>query len=319
MQVPFTSFKEYLDIAEKYINDTVEKVIDYMIGHFPMQEKYVSFTMFQKYPTIQGICLAYTASHITYENYLMQDYIRSYGPQILLERLEICNELVKVIDFTVWCDDTSFLQQIRVCRNPVCYEEYKGIQNFHVEYGTILDSDKKYPLLKESNYDGILTWVNKKKYQTLEEIIEKKIKLEKINLFDYKGEALEKYKGKSLKPYNLEEIHFQGKNISGLDLSQNIDQLHIHFDKLVHDLTNSNISGYDLKKFKFENWNLTNADLRNTGASVDLLNCMVNRSSKMQSGTLFDEENTFYFGKKKLSIEEVEKAGIKVYKKEKTN
>ena len=150
MQVPFTSFKDNLDIAEKYINDTVEKVIDYMIqdGHFPMQEKDGSFTMFQKYPTIQGIRLAYTASNTTYENYLMRDYIRSYGPQSLLERLEICNELVKVIDFTVWCDTTSFIQQIRVCRNPIRYEKHKGIQNFCVEYGTILDSDKKYPLLK---------------------------------------------------------------------------------------------------------------------------------------------------------------------------
>ncbi|MGN0973392.1 MAG: hypothetical protein ACI4OT_01480 [Bacilli bacterium] len=121
------------------------------------------------------------------------------------------------------------------------------------------------------------------------------------------------YKNQTLEKYNLSNINFDNKNISGIDISKN-PEVHINFDKIVKDLTNSNIRGYNLNKYTFRNYNLTNTDLRNTGATIDILSCNINTESKMSSGTLFDENNKFIIGNQKIPGNEIEKYGIKIKK-----
>ncbi|MGN0973393.1 MAG: pentapeptide repeat-containing protein [Bacilli bacterium] len=124
------------------------------------------------------------------------------------------------------------------------------------------------------------------------------------------------YKNQTLEQYDLSNLDFDNKNISGIDISKN-PEIRINFDKIVKDLTDSNISGYNLNKYTFRNYNLTNTDLRNTGATIDIASCIINKSGKMGSGTLFDEDNKFIFYDKVLSEEQIKDLNIKIYKKTK--
>ena len=158
------------------------------------------------------------------------------------------------------------------------------------------------------------------KYKQYQELVKaltnEETKRNRVNLFSAEGKVLDKYRHRTLEEFDLGAIDFDNKNISGLNISKN-PEVHINFDKIVKDLTDANVSGYNLGKYKFVGWNLTDADLRNTFATIDLLSCNITTEGKMSSGTLFDEKNTFIFGKNKLEHEEVKRLGIKIYKKEK--
>lgn len=137
--------------------------------------------------------------------------------------------------------------------------------------------------------------------------------------FSDNGTLLREYKNRSLEDYNLSNIDWENKDIAGIDISSNIGNVTINFDNLVKTLENANISGYRLDNYYFQDWNLKGADLRNTGASIDLATCKYTVPSKTSNGTLFDEKNKFYIGQHKLSLEEVENIGIKIYTKKRGN
>ena len=321
MEVAFSSFKDTLDIAENYINNTTDEIVKFLIddGHFIM-DKNAYFTMLDNtYPYKKGMVFSYKDIERKLKNEEVNAYLLYSAPIELLEKIKVCEMLIKNIDYYVWYNNSIHLQFLAPYRKHITFEnydsEYKTINNLTIGYAEITDTNNQYKNLKDLEMDGTMYCVTKKKYQALESIIEENIKHEPFILFDSHGNALEKYKGISLEKYNLETIDFVDKNISGLDLSHNIEQLNINFDKLAHTLKDANISGYNLSNFKFQSWNLENADLRNTKASIDLLSCMINQPSKMNQGTMLDEENTFYFGKKKISLKEVENTGIKIYKR----
>ena len=152
-----------------------------------------------------------------------------------------------------------------------------------------------------------------KKYQELVDFVEQN-STNNINLFTKNNVLLDKYKNRTLEEIDLSNINFDDKNISGIDISKN-KEVKINFDKIVKDLSNSNISGYDLNKYKFVGWNLTNTNLTNTKATIDLGSCNISYESKMSPGTLFDEDNKFVFNEKYLSVDEVRNLSIKVIKK----
>lgn len=83
----------------------------------------------------------------------------------------------------------------------------------------------------------------------LQDILEKTDELILYNTdFIFDGNKLfSVYKNRSLKDYDLSKIDFDNKNISGIDISEN-KNVYINFDKIVKDLSDANISGYDLKK-----------------------------------------------------------------------
>lgn len=135
-------------------------------------------------------------------------------------------------------------------------------------------------------------------------------------LFDKNGRLYEDLRGVSLENYDLKKVDWNHKNISGIDITHN-PEVRINFNKIIKDLSDANISGYDLNKYKFIGWNLSDTNLRDTSAVIDLATCMITLEGKMNSGTLFDENNTFVFEQNELSHEDVRNLGIKIYKKEK--
>lgn len=142
-------------------------------------------------------------------------------------------------------------------------------------------------------------------------------KLMEKDLFDENNKIREIFKDPNiLKLYDLSEINFIGKNISGFDVTQNIENIKIRFDEIQQSLRNCNMEGYPFKGFVLRDFDLIDANLKNTNAGVDLLSCKINQETKMSSGTQFDETNQFYFGNKKLKLKEVENLGIKIYRKE---
>lgn len=124
------------------------------------------------------------------------------------------------------------------------------------------------------------------------------------------------YQGDLLKYYDLSKVNFSGKDLSHLDFSKN-KEANINFSDIIPTLEGSSFEGFALQKHVFHNFNLRDANLKNTSAGVDLASCSISFPSKLNSGTLFDEKNTFYFGNKKLTNSEVENLGIKIYRKEK--
>lgn len=135
------------------------------------------------------------------------------------------------------------------------------------------------------------------------------------SLFDKDGNLYDRFKGKELGDFDLSNIDFDYKNISGLDISKNLN-IHINLDKIKKDVSNCNFNGYDLSKETFRNFNITDTDFRNTGATIDIASCIINEEGKMNSGTLFDENNKFVFASKKLTNEDIERLGIKIKKLE---
>lgn len=120
-----------------------------------------------------------------------------------------------------------------------------------------------------------------------------------------------------LEKYDLSDISFKNASIEGLDISGNINNIKLNFDYLEKTLKNTNLEGYPMNGYKLNYWNLENANLKGTGAGVDLLTCVISPSTKMSEGTQFDETNKFYFGGVEMAHEDVEKLGIKIYRKEK--
>lgn len=147
---------------------------------------------------------------------------------------------------------------------------------------------------------------------------QEKIKLKNNDFFineekEYLDISKHFYNPEIIKLYDLSLIDFTNANIAGLDISHNTE-VNINFDKIVKDLTNSNINGYNLNKYTLRYFNLTNTDLRNTFATIDIASCIINEEGKMNSGTLFDEDNQFVFHNKELTLNQVQDLGIKIKK-----
>lgn len=174
----------------------------------------------------------------------------------------------------------------------------------------VIDKD----LILKSTY-GMVTIKNYTDYYKLKNYVDFYDYNHRENLFfDCNGRLWKHLRNASLEEYDLKKVDFTNKNIAGIDITHN-REVYINFDKLVKDLSDANISGYNLNEYKFVGWNLSNTDLRNTSATIDILSCNITTGGKMNMGTLFDEDNKFILGDKPISHEEVEKMGIKIYRK----
>lgn len=140
------------------------------------------------------------------------------------------------------------------------------------------------------------------------------------NSFFYKNDddilmRPEFYKNNLLQYYDLSDIDFTKKNLSHLDFSHN-PEARINFSSIYHDLINANFEGFALQKETLRNLNLHETNLKGTGATIDLATCSISSPTKLGDGTQFDEDNKFMFFNKKLTQEETENLGIKIYRKE---
>lgn len=208
----------------------------------------------------------------------------------------------------------SKINLLRNCSIIIDYDESyllnKPLSDFLFYFPSISISKKGFYIKNISKYNELVAYMeqlNKSTSSTNE--------IPYVSLFDKENKVFLKYQNRMLEKYDLSLNDFTDKNISGLDISKN-PEVQINFDKLVKDLTDSNINGYNLEKYKFIGWNLTNTDLRNTKATIDLGTCVITEAGKMNQGTLFDEENQFVFHSKSLNLKQVRDLGIKVYKKE---
>lgn len=132
-------------------------------------------------------------------------------------------------------------------------------------------------------------------------------------LFPNSKDVSEFFKNKEiLKRCDLSKVDFNDKNISGLDISENIGNVFINFDKIDKDLSNSVIKGYNLSRKILSNYNLTDTDLTQTSAGIDILSCTISTPSKMSLGTQFDENNRFYLGDKEIPLEEAKKLNLSI-------
>lgn len=129
------------------------------------------------------------------------------------------------------------------------------------------------------------------------------------------GTLKEELKGKTLEEYNLRLIDMDNKCLSGINITKN-KEANINFDKISKDISSANFRGYSLKDYTLSGFNIIDTDLRNTSATIDLATCNYNLPGKMQSGTLFDEDNKFVRCGTPLSKEELNAFGIKILKKE---
>lgn len=118
------------------------------------------------------------------------------------------------------------------------------------------------------------------------------------------------YDDRVLSFYDLSNINFDGVNVSKLDFSHNLE-VKLNIDKIVKDLRKTNLNGYSLKKKILIDFDLTDADLRNTSAGIDLATCKISLPTKNSSGTLFDDKNSFYFGNDSVDEETLNKLKIK--------
>lgn len=134
-------------------------------------------------------------------------------------------------------------------------------------------------------------------------------------IFDKYGHLKPMYYQTSLKDIDLSDIDFSKKCLAGIDVSDNIGNVTICFEKIQKDVHDANFRGYHLKGYKLSEFNIIDTDLRETSATIDLASCNYSYPGKMKQGTLFDENNTFYLGEQKISLEQVESMGIKVYRK----
>lgn len=149
-------------------------------------------------------------------------------------------------------------------------------------------------------------------YQQL--LLDKPEKIKIVNGWFFKTDKVrEQYKGeKKLEPFDTSSLVFDNKNISGIDISTNIGNITINIDKIQKDLSDTKLKGYDLSGTTLTEFNLLNADLRDTNVGVNIATCMISIPSKVQSGTRFDENNRFYIGSEELSIEMVKKLGFNI-------
>ena len=348
--ITMEEFIDTLEIVENYINDTVfmihkflfDQYGDYMRQTLPgsdiLEVGIQQSSSKKKNNDFSSIVMNYT--HVFTEECLfpssdIKRFLRESGGEgeKLFDRLDIINHFLDSFSRNPFLfylvdpheDRFSFLEfdfvkgkeyvnkedfSITKERNYLYPEtnimkfHFTDDHHFFEKYrGTLIEDMEKVRFADENSYKRLL--------QTIDE----KISREPLQLFDIKNECFEKYKYRSLKQYNLAKVNFDNKNISGMDLSHNIKELHIDFSRIQKDLSGSSIRGYQLQNFLFDGWDLRDADVTKTSAGIDLLTCKISIPTKMSIGTKFDEENVFFFGGKEKTIEEVEQMGIKVYKK----
>ena len=145
--------------------------------------------------------------------------------------------------------------------------------------------------------------INFEAYCEMNKILQKYF-TEQKKLFDEEDKLFSIYKYRTLEDIDLSEINFDDRNIAGINISKNIGNISINFDKIQKDLRDANLEGYDFKGYILKDFDLINTNLRNTNAGVDLLSCKVNDETKMSSGTQFDHTIQFYLGNRKISREE---------------
>lgn len=218
-----------------------------------------------------------------------------------LERIDKSFKKLKVID-----DDLKY--KIRIPRKHqvvVLDNTYSDLYNETV--WSRLDN-------KDLSETGLFL-TSEKAYQELLDILYEIKSGKDYTIFDKKCNLLDCYKQKSLENIDLNYINFNGTNISGIDISDNIGNLTINFDKIQKDLSNANLKGYDSKGYVLHHFDLTNANLEETNLGIDLATCTISVPSKLEKGTQFDENNTFYFGTKELSTEQVKQLGLSINKR----
>ena len=241
-------------------------------------------------------------------------YIYTYAPKDLYNRLMKSKNIVNVIyNLSIFSWDRDASSEIKIDSSfySARREEHKVyIFHFSDEKGLLENGDSNVEIQLRNQYGSNIypAW----KFRRLMKSISN---ADVFYLFGEDQKALDIYKGKSLEKYNLTNIDFEGKDVSELDLSSQISNIQLHLDHIQKTLYKANIEGYDGKGYLLKGWDIRDANIKNTHLAVDLLSCMVSYPEKLSSGTQFDEDNTFYLGKKQISMDEARDLGLNIKKK----
>ncbi|MGN0973395.1 MAG: hypothetical protein ACI4OT_01495 [Bacilli bacterium] len=303
-------------IYGSFENDNLCDSIQRFLGFFINKEKYYYYKslgletdnfdslihLFNNVQKINAIIYKNKESKIKKSYYYINDDVFSYDIEFefIKDKNYTLNKGIRIKD------EYSFLKLEEIKKEKVQLSIQQAEDNNYLTY--------YFELLEDINEYSYL--LNNEDLSFVTENMNSKILLSNTALFDKYGKIKEIFLHNNLlEYYDLSNINFDNQNISGLDISHN-PEVHINFDKIVKDLTDSSINGYNLNKYTFRSFNLTNTDLRNTCATIDLATCMITLEGKMSSGTIFDEDNKFIFGDKKLTLEQVKDLGIKIKKLE---
>lgn len=232
--------------------------------------------------------------------------VYTYAPTELKKRLELCNKVFKELRFLKikpkGLDMESNLELIPSYSSTS--EKYFTIK----DEGHILDSPlKDIDIYLKENY--ATTPVNIIKVLS---ILKKMSKENILVLFDQNNKLLKKYRGKDLSDIDLSNVDFKDKDISYMNLSSNINNLSLDLSNIEKSLHRSNIKGYDGKGYILRNFDIRDAILEDTNLGIDILSCMISYPEKMSSGTIFDTNNEFYLGKKKIEVEQAKQLGLNI-------
>lgn len=301
-RVHLAEIRDTLRTVEDYINDTTREIYElYNDSHALFQKENKPDIYVQYYGN--GEYWIYI-SELIKADHNSTEYFDMMASKELKERCIICSKMINLI----------YIMEINNNIDLCIQDDKKEGHCYLIEiddYSHILKSDIN-PLVTVNTGDSFRSL---NPYKALLKLIDEHIKNPTPILFDRDGNILEKYANKSLEDYDLSKIDFSNRNLSHMDLSHNIENLYIDFSNIQKSLCQTNLEGLNMNGVVLRNFDLTDANLKNTSAGIDILTCMISRPEKLKSGTEFDKNNAFYFGDKKLSLEEAENIGIKIYKK----
>lgn len=291
--------RQRVEGIKTYYNENIKKSV--IFTYFDSGAIYFNFQNYDLFTFSIGDCLDSKVS-------IRKDHLKFVSKikknQKVKEEYDLMKKLI------AWCYHLKIYDENNEKINLFVNGTYTNYFIHPIKRKDFLDRDFNHNLIYVRNYDSLLQLM-----KFFREIENKDIVDVENFIFSDNHTVLKEYQNRTLEKFDLSAIDFDNRNISGLDISKN-PEVHIHFNKIIKDISNCNFNGYDLKKVIFRDFNIQNTDFRNTSATIDLGSCMISYEGKMQTGTLFDEKNKFLFNNKKLTQEEVENLGIKIFEKE---
>lgn len=301
-KLTISEFRALLDELEKYIDKTLEAI------NISFDEKFY----FRYSYSIDKAILIYKETREGEKNADVTNYVKTYLPKEVLNQLKVCNEALRYLYMVyikpIGIDSSSALE---INKN---YQSEKPYFKIRDNEKLLEGPNGKVKIRLKGNYLDIYNQAPKKLIHILKKLNNKEAKV----IFDMYGIPLNKHKGKDLSKYDLSEIDFKDKNISELDLSHNINNISLNLNQIQKTLYKTNIQGYDGKGYILRDFDIRDANLQDTNLGIDILTCMISYPEKLKKGTEFDENNEFYIGNKKLTIEEAKTLGLNIKEKVKT-
>lgn len=297
-KIHLNDLKDTLEKVIIYFNETSEAIYElFKDGHLDFQDnssKYIALILHNKYSIKINKNLS--------EEIDQTNFFRAVAPIELQQRCSNCLEMVELVR-TLSINDGKKLEcslSDEMPKPPYVHRyiiDKDGILNATLNPLITINGGK----IKKSSYWRLVELVNREMDRTI--------------LFDKEGNVLDKYKNKTLETFDLSKTNFKNKNLSYMDLSSNIQNLNIDFSNIQKSLIQTNLEGYNMDGIVLKEFDLTDANLKGTNASIDILTCRISKPEKLRGGTQFDETNDFYLGNRKLSSKEVSDIGIKIYRK----